>query len=298
MRNIDTFLLTSILTINGSVTVAQKANSMLIRPSTLQESRLSAPNLVYVVSEKDLVTDAEVLFKENKAYNVTQCQPLWLIDFWENPANLLDEVPYNLKCDLFKANTKQIQGLMQRYTERITTNSPWYLYNVKVSATVPPQTVIDEIGAASQIFFINGVVQHLPLITMRYMYRNSFQDMSIVQATEVIRKTAELKVREIIDALESSGELVHQSKVVSMQSGANSYEGEDILEVALRFKKGTDLEKIARFITERGGIIEEKQIPDHYYVQLASRQRGAEVIKAALINFPFVLSVTDYPIRK
>jgi hypothetical protein len=52
----------------------------------------------------------------------------------------LDEVPYNAKCDLFKANTKQIQGLMQRYTERITANSPWYLYNVKVSATVPPQT--------------------------------------------------------------------------------------------------------------------------------------------------------------
>jgi hypothetical protein len=298
MRNKYTFILLSFWSIYGSVAIAQKANAMLIRPSTLQESRLSAPNLVYVVSEKDLVTDAEVLFKENKAYNVQQCQALWLIDFWENPANLLDEVPYNPKCDLFKANTKQIQGLMQRYTERITTNAPWYLYNVKISATIPPHTVMDEIGAASQIFFVNGVVQHLPLITMRYMYRNSFQEMSIVQATEVIRKTAEIKTREIIDALESSGELVHQSRVVSMQSGANSYEGEDLLEVALRFKKGTDLDKIARFITERGGIIHEKEIPNHYYVQLASRQRGSEVIKAALINFPFVQGVMDYPIRK
>jgi hypothetical protein len=298
MRNKYTFILLSFWSIGGSVAIAQKANAMLIRPSTLQESRLSAPNLVYVVSEKDLVTDAEVLFKENKAYNVQQCQPLWLIDFWENPANLLDEVPYNPKCDLFKANTKQIQGLMQRYTERITTNAPWYLYNVKISATIPPHTVMDEIGAASQIFFVNGVVQHLPLITMRYMYRNSFQEMSIVQATEVIRKTAEIKTREIIDALESSGELVHQSRVVSMQSGANSYEGEDLLEVALRFKKGTDLDKIAQFITERGGIIHEKEIPNHYYVQLASRQRGSEVIKAALINFPFVQGVMDYPIRK
>ncbi|MEO0042849.1 MAG: hypothetical protein RL329_2297 [Bacteroidota bacterium] len=298
MRNIPFFTILMLFQAQSGVIRAQKANTMLIRPSTLQESRLSAPNLVYVVSEKDLVTDAETLFKENKAYNVQQCQALWLIDFWETPAHLLDEVPYNPKCDLFKTNSKQIQGMMLRYTDRITSNAPWYLYNVKISATVPPQTVIDEIGASSQIFFVNGVVQHLPLITLHYMYRNSFQEMSMLKAAEVIRKTAETKVREIIDALELSGELVHQSKVVSMQSGANSYEGEDLLEVALRFKKGTDLEKIARIIAERGGIIHEKQIPEHYYVQLASRQRGVSVVQAALVHFPFVQAVMEYPIRK
>ena len=284
------------------ISFAQNAKYLLIRPAHINDNKLARQNGVLVLSGKDDIDHVEKMFADNKAF-AHKCPIQWLVEFWENPDRLTDQITYNLECEKFERQTKQILGMMTEYTNRIESSPIQFLYNVKVAVSEEPQALMKDLGDEFPLFFLYGSTQNLPYITFRLSETIKYGNGTTLEKLEVLevqnKETVNAKVKDIIAEVEKTEHVEYQSKITFPVSGAGEGELEDVGEVTIKFKKGTDLTKLAANIIEHGGNVKEKKIPDFYYVQLASPQRNVLTIRQQVMDkYTFVDNLFEYPNKK
>ena len=126
MRFITPFLLLFYLLGDPSVSTAQNplsadsttAKYMLIRPTRSMANQLGKPNGVFLINDFREIAKTQALFKNNNAF-AHHCGTQWLIDFWKNETELMDEIAFNGDCEQYEHNSKQILATIREFTNRI-----------------------------------------------------------------------------------------------------------------------------------------------------------------------------------
>ena len=179
MRLITPYLLIIMLLGDPSVSTAQNtvsadstaAKYLLIRPTRSMANQLGRPNGVLLINDFREITKTQTLFKNNNAF-AHACGTQWLIDFWKNETELMDEIAFNGDCEQYEHNSKQILATIREFTNRIERTPPQYLYNLKVPSTFTPKMVLEKMGNEQPLFFIYGTLQHLPSMTIQIVMTN------------------------------------------------------------------------------------------------------------------------------
>ena len=276
------------------------AKFLLIRPSRAMESRLTKPNGVFLITDVKEIEKMQDLFHENNAFS-HHCGSQWYVDFFKNALELTDEIPFNTECEKFERNTKQIISLVKNYTSRLENTPPQYLYNLKVSASITPDSIEKKMGKEQNIFFLQGSFQHLPWVTFRMTQTSLLpKDRSDAAKMEVQNKViGKAKMMQLVAKTDSLFKIVHVGGVTNPVSGVSETEIEDVFEVMLKCPIDVKMDDLTKFITENGGNIQDKRTPEFYFVQLVSPQKMVSIVRDAIQQkYAFVREIFEFPNRK
>lgn len=284
-------------TINNDSTAAKY---LLIRPTRSMVNQLSKPNGVMPVSDFREVAKTQALFKNNNAF-ANRCGTQWLIDFWKSETELTDEIAFNGSCEQYESNSKQIMAGITEMTNRIERAPPQYMYNLKVSADILPKTVVEKMANEQNIFFIYGIYQHLPSVTIQVVMTNPLpkERAEVVKMEEKNKKMGKSKIESLIATIDSFAKIENVGRVLNPTSGSSAEEVEDVFEVTLKLPQAVDLAKIEQLINQNGGNIKDKNKPEFYFVQLVSAQKTVGTVRDFILSkYDFVKDIFDYPNKK
>jgi hypothetical protein len=308
MRRITLYFILFFLLGDPSVFYAQKgiindstvAKYLLIRPIRSLANQLSKPNSVMLISDFREINKTQALFKNNSAY-AHKCGTQWLIDFWKDETSLVDEIAFNGECEQYEHNSKQILATIKEFTNRVQSAPPQFLYNLKIAAEMSPKTVLEKLSNDQTIFFIYGIYQHLPSVTMRVVVTNLLpkERSEALKVEEMNKKMGKLKMDSLISKIDSMSKLENIGRITNPISGSGNNEIEDVFEVTLKLQQGVDLAKIEQFINANGGNIQDKKNPDFYFVQLVSTQKSLGAVRDFIQSkYDFVNEILEYPNKK
>lgn len=282
---------------NNDSTVAKY---LLIRPTRSMANQLSKPNGVLLINDFREVTKTQTLFKNNNAF-AHKCGTQWLIDFWKNETELTDEIAFNGECEQYEHNSKQILGTIREFTNRIENAPPQYLYNLKVPSDMSPKMVLEKMANEQNIFFIYGIYQHLPSVTIQIVMTSKLPkeraETAKIEAEN--KKKGKIKLDSLVVRMDSFSKIEHIGRVLNPISGSGAEEVEDVFEVNLKLQKGVNLADIEKLVNENGGNIKDKSNAEFYFVQLVSTQKTVGNIRDALLSkYDFVKDVFEFPNKK
>lgn len=308
MRLITLYLTLIIFSRDPSVLNAQNAvindsvaaKYLLIRPTRSLANQLSKPNSVMLISDFREINKTQTLFKNNAAY-VHHCGAQWLIDFWKDETNLVDEIAFNGACEQYEHNSKQILATIKEFTNRIESTPPQYLYNLKIPSDIAPKTVLDKLSGDQNIFFIYGMYQHLPSVVLRVVMTNLLpkERAEALKMAETNKKTGRAKLDNLVAKIDNFSKVENIGRITNPVSGSGNDEIEDVFEVTLKFKRDANLLEIEKLINENGGNIQDKKNPEFYYVQLVSTQKSIGLVRDFIqLKYDFVKEILDYPNKK
>lgn len=272
---------------------------VIIRPA--KSAGKTRANQVLFLSDTARVREMDNLFRDNRAY-VHKCGVQWYVSIWANATDRLDEIPISIECERFERQTKQIQAKLGEYISHLESNSSTFLYNMKIPTAFPPSTILRDMGTEQKILFMYGTSQHLPSITFRIASTISIEGQKGAQVAELAKKNQEkalLTLRKMTEALKSRFVVEAEGKVLNPVSGIDDTLIEDVLEITLKFKKDTDLDKVGAYIVENGGNVQEKRVPEFYYVQIISNQRSVLTLRDYLQErYNYIRDLYEFPQRK
>jgi hypothetical protein len=308
MRLITPYLILIIFLGDPSVFYAQNgvnsdsavAKYLLIRPTRSLANQLSKPNSVMLISDFREISKTQALFKNNSAY-AHRCGTQWLIDFWKDETSLVDEIAFNGDCEQYEHNSKQILATIKEFTNRIQSAPPQYLYNLKIAAEMPPKMVLEKLSKDQTIFFIYGIYQHLPSVTMRVVMTNLLpkERIEALKMEEMNKKMGKMKMDSLVSKIDSFSKIENIGRITNPISGSGNNEIEDVFEVTLKLQQRVDLTRIEQFINANGGNIQDKKNPDFYYVQLVSTQKSLGAVRDFIQSkYEFIKEVLEYPNKK
>lgn len=308
MRLITRFLLLINIFLTPSVFYAQNtpnndstvAKYLLIRPTRSMANQLSKPNGVLLINDFREVTKTQTLFKNNNAF-AHKCGTQWLIDFWKNEAELADEIAFNGDCEQYEHNSKQILGTIREFTNRIEHSPPQYMYNLKVSSDISPKMVMDKMANEQNIFFIYGIYQHVPSVTIQVVMTNKLpkERAEVAKMEENNKKMGKMKLDSLVSKINSFSKIENIGRVLNPISGSGAEEVEDVFEVNLKLQKGVNLTEIEKLINENGGNIKDKNNAKFYFVQLVSTQKTVGNVRDFIQSkYDFVKDVFEFPNKK
>lgn len=308
MRFITPFLLLLFLFKDPSVSMAQNtvsadsttAKYLLIRPTRSMANQMSKPNGVLLINDFREITKTQALFKNNNAF-AHRCGTQWLVDFWKNETELLDEIAFNGECEQYEHNSKQIVATIREFTNRIEHSPPQYLYNLKVPSDIAPKMVLEKMGNEQNIFFIYGLFQHLPAMTIQIVMTNSLpkDKAEVAKMEEKNKKTGKMKLDSLVAAIGEVAKIENIGRVLNPISGSSAEEVEDVFEVALKFQQGVDLAKIETLVHDNGGNIKDKNSATFYFVQLVSSQKTLGTVRDFIQSkYDFVKDIFEFPNKK
>ena len=308
MRLLTSFLLIMTLWGDPSVSMAQNAVSadsttakyLLIRPTRSMANQLGKPNGVLLINDFREITKTQALFKNNNAF-AHQCGTQWLIDFWKNETELMDEIAFNGDCEQYEHNSKQILATIREFTNRIERTPPQYLYNLKVPSTFTPKMVLEKMGNEQPLFFIYGMFQHLPSMTIQIVMTNSLpkDKAEIAKMEEKNKKMGKIKLDSLVAAIDSFAKIQNIGRILNPISGSSAEEVEDVFEVALKFPQGVDLVKIEALVHQNGGNIKDKNSAEFYFVQFVSPQKTLGTVRDFIQSkYDFVKDTFEFPNKK
>ena len=308
MRLITPFLLIIMLFGDPSVSTAQNtvfadsttAKYLLIRPTRSMANQLGKPNGVLLINDFREITKTQALFKNNNAF-AHQCGTQWLIDFWKNETELMDEIAFNGDCEQYEHNSKQILATIREFTNRIERTPPQYLYNLKVPSTFTPKMVLEKMGNEQPLFFIYGMFQHLPSMTIQIVMTNPLpkDKAEIAKMEEKNKKMGKIKLDSLVAAIDSFAKIQNIGRILNPISGSSAEEVEDVFEVALKFPQGVDLVKIEALVHQNGGNIKDKNSAEFYFVQFVSPQKTLGTVRDFIQSkYDFVKDTFEFPNKK
>lgn len=272
---------------------------VLIRPA--KTAGKTRANHVMLLSDTTKVREMDNLFRNNRAY-AHKCGVQWYVSVWANATDRLDEVPISMECERFEKYTKQIQAKMSEYISHLESTPSFFLYNLKIPTAFPPNTVLRDMGVEQKILFMYGTSQHLPSVTFRVVSNTALNGQKGEELMVLTKKNKEkgmAELRKIVEALKSRFVVEAESKILNPISGADDNLIEDALEVSIKFKKDTDLDRVGAYIVENGGNVQEKKIPEFYYVQIVSTQRSVLALRDYLQeHYNYIRDVYEFPQRK
>ena len=284
-------------TLNNDSTVAKY---LLIRPTRSMANQLSKPNGVLLISDSREVIKTQTLFKNNNAF-AHKCGTQWLIDFWKNETELADEIAFNGDCEQYEHNSKQILGTIKDLINRIVQTAPQYLYNLKVPSEISPKTVLEKMGNEQPLFFIYGIYQHLPSVTIQVVMTNKLpkERAEVVKIEAENKKMGKMKLDSLVAKIDSFSKIENIGRVLNPISGSGAEEVEDVFEVNLKLQKGVNLTEIEKLINENGGNIKDKNNAEFYFVQLVSTQKTVGNVRDFIqTKYDFVKDVFEFPNKK
>ena len=298
MRKIATLAALLVVFSTPSVSDAQNAKFLLIRPARAMESRLPKANGVFLITDEKQVSKAEQLFQNNSAF-AHKCGALWLVDFWKSPSELSEELTFNAECEKFEHNTKQIIADIKEYTNRIEAAAPQFLYNLKVPSSVAPDVILKDMTGEQNVFFLYGAFQHLPSVTLRVMQTMKFEKNKAAAAETENKAAGKAKIMDLITKLGIQFQTVNVGRVTNPLSGSGDGEMEDVFEVTLKFPKAVEPNDVAKFVVENGGNVQDKRTPEFYFVQLVSSQKVLSVVKDFVQQkYDYIREVFEFPNKK
>jgi hypothetical protein len=271
-------------------------------PARITDNRLMKQNSVLLISNKEKVEKTAGLFRNNKAY-AHKCPNQWHIQFWESPMVMTDDINFNTDCEKFQQDTKQILADVSEFAHKIEGGSPYFIYNLKIPTTIDPDLVAKDLGSDLYLFFLYGTTQNLPFITFRLSERVEYvgnkKNEELERMEAKVKEQVIVKTKELLVKLNAVAEIVQQSSITIPVSGSGDGEVENVSQVTVRFKKNVELNTVANFITENGGNIQDKKVPESYFVQLVSNQKSISVVKQQIIEkFSFIEDVFEFPNKR
>ena len=308
MRFTTLFFLSIYLFGDPSVSTAQNvvstdsttAKYLLIRPTRSMANQLGKPNGVLLINDFREITKTQALFKDNNAF-AHACGTQWLVDFWKNETELVDEIAFNGDCEQYEHNSKQILATIREFTNRIERTPPQYLYNLKVPSAITPKMVLKKMGNEQNIFFIYGTFQHLPAATIQIVMTNLLpkDKAEIAKIEEKNKKMGKIKLNSLIAAIDTFAKIQNVGRILNPVSGSSAEEVEDVFEVTLKFSQGVDLVKIEQLVNENGGNIKDKNSAEFYFVQLVSAQKTLSSVRDFIqLKYDIVKDVFEFPNKK
>jgi hypothetical protein len=282
---------------NNDSTVAKY---LLIRPTRSMANQLPKPNGVMLINDFREVSKTQTLFKNNNAF-AHKCGTQWLVDFWKNETELMDEIAFNGDCEQYEHNSKQITATISEMTNRIERTPPQYMYNLKVSADILPKTVIEKMANEQNIFFIYGMYQHLPTVTIQIVMTNKLpkERSEIAKMEAENKKMGKIKLDSLMSKIDSFSKIENTGRILNPVSGLSAEEVEDVFEVTLKLQKGVDLVKLEQIIHDNGGNIKDKNAAEFYFVQLVSTQKTVGNVRDFIQSkYDFVKDVFEFPNKK
>ncbi len=282
---------------NSDSTVAKY---LLIRPTRSMANQLSNPNGVLLINDSREVIKTQALFKNNNAF-AHKCGAQWLIDFWKNETELTDEIAFNGDCEQYERNSKQILGTIREFTNRIEHSPPQYLYNLKVSSDISPKMVLEKMANEQTLFFIYGIYQHLPSVTIQVVMTNKLpkERAEVAKMEEKNKIMGKMKLDSLVARIDGFSKIEHIGRVLNPISGSGAEEVEDVFEVNLKLKKGINLTEIEKLVNENGGNIKDKNNAEFYFVQLVSMQKTVGNVRDFIQSkYDFVKDVFEFPNKK
>ena len=284
-------------TLNNDSTVAKY---LLIRPTRSMANQLSKPNGVMLINDFKEVVKTQALFKNNNAF-AHKCGTQWLIDFWKNETELTDEIAFNGDCEQYEHNSKQILGTIREFTNRIEHSPPQYLYNLKVPSDISPKMVIEKMANEQPLFFIYGIYQHLPSVTIQIVITNKLpkERLAVVKMEAENKKMGKIKLDSLVAKINNFSKIQNIGRVLNPISGSGAEEIEDVFEVNLKLQKGVNLTEIGKLINENGGNIKDKDNAEFYFVQLVSTQKTVGNVRDFIQSkYDFIKDVFEFPNKK
>lgn len=308
MSLITRFLILITIFLTPSVFYAQNtpnndstvAKYLLIRPTRSMANQLSKPNGVMLINDFREVAKTQILFKNNNAF-AHKCGTQWLIDFWKNETELTDEIAFNGECEQYERNSKQILGTIREFTNRIENAPPQYLYNLKVPSDISPKMVIEKMANEQNIFFIYGIYQHLPSVTIQIVMTNKLpkERAEIAKIEAENKKMGKNKLDSLVSKINDFSKIENIGRILNPTSGSGAEEVEDVFEVNLKLQKGVNLADIEKLINENGGNIKDKNNAEFYFVQLVSTQKTVGNVRDLMqTKYDFVKDVFEFPNKK
>lgn len=272
---------------------------VIIRP--MKSAGKTRANYILLLTDTARVREMNNLFRDNRAY-AHKCGVQWYVSIWANATDRLDEIPISVECERFERQTKQIQAKLGEYISNLESSPSTFLYNMKIPTAFPPNVVLKDIGTEQKILFMYGTSQHLPAITFRVASTTGIEGQRTANIAELLKKNQEkgmVELRKITEALKSRFVVEAEGKILNPVSGADDKLIEDVLEITLKFKKDTDLDKVGAYIVENGGNVQEKKVPEFYYVQIISNQRSVLALRDYLQErYNYIRDVYEFPQRK
>jgi hypothetical protein len=282
---------------NNDSTVAKY---LLIRPTRSMANQLAKPNGVLLINDFREVTKTQTLFKNNNAF-AHKCGTQWLIDFWKNETELTDEIAFNGDCEQYEHNSKQIVGTIREFTNRIEHSPPQYMYNVKVPSDISPKMVMDKMASEQNIFFIYGIYQHLPSVTIQVVMTSKLpkERAEVAKMEQKNKEMGKMKLDSLVLRINGFSKIENIGRVLNPISGSGAEEVEDVFEVNLKLQKGVNLTEIEKLINENGGNIKDKNNAEFYFVQLVSTQKTVGNVRDFIQSkYDFVKDVFEFPNKK
>ncbi len=297
-----TWLTPSVIVAQNTVAVPQPQiapQMVMIRPAKAAGKTRS--NYVMFLTDTLRVREMDNLFRDNRAY-AHKCGVQWYVSIWANATDRLDEIPISMECERFEKYTKQIQAKLSEYISHLESTPSTFLYNMKIPTAFPPSTILRDMGAEQKILFMYGTSQHLPSVTFRMVSTTAIEGQKDANIAELSKKNQEkgmAELRKITEALKSRFVVEAEGKVLNPVSGADDKLIEDALEITLKFRKDTDLDRVGAYIVENGGNVQEKKIPEFYYVQIVSTQRSVLALRDYLQErYNYIRDIYEFPQRK
>ena len=129
------------------------------------------------------------------------------------------------------------------------------------------------------IFFIYGIYQHLPSVTIQIVMTNKLpkERAEVVKMEVENKKMGKIKIDSLIAKIDGFSKIENVGRVLNPISGSGAEEVEDVFEVNVRLQKGVNLADIEKLINENGGNIKDKNNAEFYFVQLVSTDRKSVV---------------------
>jgi hypothetical protein len=285
-------------------TVARKSDEIsprvvMVRPAKTAGKTRS--NCVVFLTDTARVREMDNLFRDNRAY-AHKCGVQWYVSIWANATDKLDEIPISLECERFEKHTKQIQAKLGEYISHLESSPSTFLYNMKIPTAFSPSMIVRDMGAEQKILFMYGTSQHLPSVTFRIVSTTSIEGQNKANIAELAKKNQEkalLELQKMTQSLKSRFVVEAEGKVLNPVSGVDDKLIEDVLEITLKFQKDTDLDRVGAYIVENGGNVQEKKVPEFYYVQIVSNQRSVLALRDYLQErYNYIRDLYEFPQRR
>jgi hypothetical protein len=290
---------------------SKSADTLQPRPSTIEEieyiivknaffneTKILKPNAALLITNKDEIIEAQELFLAEKEYAHT-CGYDYSIQFWKDYDTLYHGVNLNSECEIFSYKPTEAQKRLNYYKRKLETEPTHFIYNLVLSILTTPDEIKSSFkNSGLKLFFIDGNSTRFPKIYFSYRH-NTFvgkgaSDKDWGKAESENKAKTIDKINVMIDKFIHDTNLLEQSEIFFYSYGRAGDYMTHRGSVTLEFEIGTDLQKAIDILTKEGAEINNKEIPENYYIQLIDTSSNIDYIKHKLMKYKIVKDVFDY----
>ena len=279
-----------------------KTKYIVVKNAFFNRSNIYKPNAALLITDTKEIGDNERLFLDNKTYGHA-CGYHYAIQFWVSPDDQIDDIPFNQECEEFLRSNSKIQSKMKGYIKQLETKPTHYIYNLQIPVTIEPKDLLKSFdNSGLHLFFMDGTSNRHTSLTFSYLQVTPIKEMvdrSKWQGEQDDNaRNATKKIKAIVDSIKTVATIIEQSEIsFPMQSfggGTIDHQGQ----IILKFKNGTDLQKVKDIIERNNGKIESENNPLNYFIQLVDTSDNLEEVKEKLKNYKLVTGIYEYPQTK